>query len=44
MLVRVHVHVPGRAVQVSEAMKTLCTDLHVFKSWTAVGGDEYSYR
>lgn len=31
-------------VQVSDAMKKLCTDVHVFKSWTAVGGDEYLYK
>ena len=30
------------APQVSEAMKKLCTDLHVFKSWTAVGEKGYN--
>ena len=29
--------------QVSSAMKELCTHLHVFKSWTAVGGKEGMY-
>lgn len=28
-------------LQVSEPMKKLCTHLHVFKSWTAVGGKDY---
>mmetsp|Transcript_2638 Transcript_2638/g.4491 ORF Transcript_2638/g.4491 Transcript_2638/m.4491 type:complete len:677 (+) Transcript_2638:36-2066(+) len=27
----------------TESMKKLCTDLHVFKSWTAVGGQDYAY-
>lgn len=29
--------------QVSDAMKALCTELHVFKSWTAVGGEASAY-
>ncbi len=28
-------------VQVPDVMKQLCTHIHVFKSWTAVGGKEY---
>ncbi|KXZ43153.1 hypothetical protein GPECTOR_100g6 [Gonium pectorale] len=32
------------ASQVSEAMRRLCTDVHVFKSWTAVpGGQDFMY-
>ncbi len=32
------------ASTVSEAMRKLCTDVHVFKSWTAVpGGNDYMY-
>lgn len=29
--------------QVSDAMEQLCTHLHVFKSWTAVGGESWMY-
>lgn len=28
---------------VSEAMQKLCTHIHVFKSWTAVGGKANQY-
>lgn len=32
------------ASTVSEAMRKLCTDVHVFRSWTAVpGGNDYMY-
>jgi hypothetical protein len=31
------------ANEVSEPMKSLCTHLHVFKSWTAAGGQSYMY-
>lgn len=34
---------PSTPSQVSEAMKQLCTDVHVFRSWTAVGGQDYKY-
>jgi uncharacterized protein with von Willebrand factor type A (vWA) domain len=27
----------------SPAMERLCTHLHTFKSWTAVGGQDYMY-
>ncbi|GAX75202.1 hypothetical protein CEUSTIGMA_g2646.t1 [Chlamydomonas eustigma] len=30
--------------QISEAMKQLCTQIHVFKSWTAVGGKDHMYN
>ena len=33
--------VSGRA---SDAMQRLCTDLHVFKSWTAVGAEGWQYQ
>jgi hypothetical protein len=29
--------------QVSESMKALCTHLHVFKSWNAVGAEAWQY-
>jgi uncharacterized protein with von Willebrand factor type A (vWA) domain len=29
--------------QVSESMQKLCTHLHVFKSWTVVGGESWMY-
>ncbi|KAF8063042.1 viaA [Scenedesmus sp. PABB004] len=29
--------------QVSESMRALCTHLHVFKSWSAVGGESWNY-
>lgn len=29
--------------QVPEPMRALCTHLHTFKSWTAVGGNDYAY-
>ncbi|EFJ49849.1 hypothetical protein VOLCADRAFT_120690 [Volvox carteri f. nagariensis] len=33
------------ANRVTEAMRKLCTDVHVFKSWTAVpGGNDYMYH
>ncbi len=32
------------ASHVTEAMRKLCTDVHVFKSWSAVpGGQDYMY-
>jgi hypothetical protein len=34
---------PLSCVQASEPMKKLCTHLHIFKSWTAVGGKDYMY-
>ena len=27
----------------SDAMQKLCTHLHMFKSWTAVGGQDWMY-
>lgn len=27
----------------SEAMQRLCTHIHTFKSWSAVGGNSYMY-
>jgi hypothetical protein len=29
--------------QVSESMQKLCTHLHVFKSWSAVGAEAWQY-
>lgn len=29
--------------QVSDSMEKLCTHLHVFKSWTAVGAESWMY-
>ncbi|KAG1654685.1 hypothetical protein FOA52_008546 [Chlamydomonas sp. UWO 241] len=31
------------ASHVTEPMRQLCTDVHVFKSWTAVGGNDWQY-
>lgn len=32
------------AARASEAMQRLCTDLHLFKSWTAVGAEAWQYQ
>lgn len=29
--------------QTTDAMEKLCTHLHTFKSWTAVGGESWQY-
>jgi uncharacterized protein with von Willebrand factor type A (vWA) domain len=41
MGLEVHGLLVGR--NVTEPMKELCTHLHVFKSWSAVGGDNMNY-
>lgn len=41
MGLEVHGLLVGR--NVTEPMKKLCTHLHVFKSWSAVGGSSMNY-